>query len=214
VNERKRSGDDDWTGWIIPGGALVIAGALLLWTIWPKGSATPSLAPSPTPAASEPDPHIVVTASGTFAIRYEAGDLVVSRLDPAVSDLGRVAVAAELQPVPSGDFTKINASGSALYGLVCTADPSGTDARILFGYTTNPPVTFTGPPATATSAPDGMWLFVLDPGPLDPNATLTITSRPIASNLPGNSSTEVMGSLVDASASGVKQSSGCWLAAT
>ena len=213
MNERRRSGDDDWTGWIIPGGALIIAGALLLWTIWPKGSATPSLAPSSTPAASEPDPHIVVTASGTFAIRYEAGDLVVSRHDPSVSDLGRIAVPTDLQPVPSGDFTTINASAFGLYGLVCTADSSGTDVRVLFGYTTNPPLTFTGPPATTTSAPDGVWLYVLDPGPLDPNATLTISSPPAAGSLHGNSSSEGVASLLDASTNGTKQSSGCWLTA-
>lgn len=211
MTERRQVGDDDWTGWIIPGGALIIAGALLLWTIWPKGSATPSRAPSPTPASSELDPHVVVTASGTFAIRYEAGDLVVSRLDPPVSDLGQVAVPTELQPVPSGDFTKINASGSASYGLVCTADPSGTDVRMMFGYTTNPPLSFTGPPATATSAPDGMWLYVLDPGTLDPSAVLTVASPTSPAGLPGNSSSEGIGSLLNAATNGVKQSSGCWL---
>ena len=75
MNERRKPGDD-WTGWIIPGGALIIAGALLLWTIWPRNS---DVAPStsPAPSASAADPHVVVTASGTFSIGYEAEDLVV-----------------------------------------------------------------------------------------------------------------------------------------
>jgi hypothetical protein len=157
-------------GFVLTIGAIAVVGILLL-VVPGMLAPTPETTPRPSPT---PDPHVVVTDAGTIVFGFEDGSIVVRRTTDAVTtELGRIPVAPEWRPVTSGGPL----NGAAVYAMVCPAasDPAGD--RFLLGYIGfGSGMTYRGPGALGQGAPDGLYLFALPRGDLDPAALLEVSS--------------------------------------
>ena len=94
-------------------------------------------------------------------------------------------------------------AGGGVWILSCPDDGTTGPVRIMFGSTY--PILdarYTGPPAAFAFAPDGLWLVALEPGQVNPAATLNIVARGGGGGIDA-SEFEV------ALSSGTKQPSGC-----
>jgi hypothetical protein len=136
----------------------------------------PSLiAPGPTPrpsAAPSFDQHTVEGPDGTFTIAYVDGAIVVSSVNGGTTaELGRALVPVEAQPASSGDPIL----GSIVATMTCPRTTGGEPLRFLFGSIfPSDNAQYTGPRAAGAFAADGLFLWVLAPGHLDPGAQIRI----------------------------------------
>ena len=157
-------------GYLLSIGALAAVAVALLVV---PGMLVPQPTTRPEPSATS-DPHVLGTGQGTFAIAYEGGALVVRRLTPIAEVLGRAIVPDEMHPAASGAPLR----GSGIWVLFCPSGAGGAGSeplRAMFGSTW--PSTngrYVGPPAAFAIADDGLWLVVLEPVRLDPNARLDV----------------------------------------
>jgi hypothetical protein len=132
---------------------------------------TPSPAPSPSRIG---DQHEVTTDQGTFRFGLEGGAIVIERVDPSPLELGRTDLPGFAQPEPSASAL----AGNGTWALACPGTEGADPIRIVFGYMDDVSGTrYDGPPAAGSFAEDGLWMFVLDPGPIDPSALISVTSR-------------------------------------
>lgn len=181
--------------------AIVVAAAALLLG---PGLLTPGPSPQPSVAPSV-DPHAVTSSLGTFGITFDYGPqaFVISRtVDSTTTELARQALPADQPRFPPG----VPPYGVFEWSAACPGLTGGEPIRILFGSifpADNPQ--YRGPTAAWTFAPDGLFIVVLDPGPLDPGAQIRLATS--------------SGSIgVDAGAfeydlnSGTHQASGCFVA--
>jgi hypothetical protein len=165
--------DRPW-GYLATIGAIAIVGVLLLVVpgmLVPKAPvSTPTPRPSPTPE----DPHVVVTEAGTIVFGFETGEIVIRRtVDGVETELARVPVPEAQHPVASGDPLH----GAGAYAMVCAADGASGPERFLFGYVEpGTGITYRGPTALGQGAPDGLFLFALPPGDIDPEARFEVGS--------------------------------------
>jgi hypothetical protein len=88
-----------------------------------------------------------------------------------VTELGRAAVPVEAQPASSGDPIL----GSIVSTMTCPRATGGEPLRFLFGSIfPSENAQYTGPRAAGAFAADGLFLWVLAPGHLDPGAQIRI----------------------------------------
>jgi hypothetical protein len=149
-------------------GAIVVAALALL--------VAPSLlVPGPTPRPSVApsfDQHLVEGPDGIFTIAYADGAIIVSGVNAGpMTELGRAAVPVEAQPAASGDPIL----GSIVATMTCPRPTGGEPIRFLFGSIfPSENAQYTGPRAAGAFAADGLFLWVLAPGHLDPGAQIRI----------------------------------------
>ena len=151
-----------WSGWLVPGAALLVAMALLIFTVMPRDAPTPSPSaprPSPTPA----DEHEVVTDQGVVSFRFEGNEIVVRlATGGSTTELGRATLPFISSAPPSGTPAP---AGTALFVMVCgPADGPGA-RRYVFGHLdAGLDARYAGPEAVGHGASDGLFLFALLPG--------------------------------------------------
>jgi hypothetical protein len=162
--------DPPW-GFILTVGAVAVVGILVLVVPGMLSPNSPSTTPRPTPT---PDPHAVVTPAGAIAFGFEDGAIVIRRTtDGVTSELGRVPLAAAEQPIESG----APLSGASVYAMICSSTSAAGPERFLFGHIDfGRGISYSGPAAVGQGAPDGLFLFALPPGNIDPAARLVVTS--------------------------------------
>ena len=116
--------------------------------------------------------HMVAAPQGTFTIAYDQGAVVISRIDGTTSSvLGRQPVPDVYQPLESG----APLGGSNVWTMTCPTATGGEPLRIIFGSMF--PADngeYVGPPAAGTFASDGLYLYVLAPGHIDPGALIQV----------------------------------------
>jgi hypothetical protein len=205
------TGRTNWTGWLIPGAVLVAAAGLLLLTVFPK--ATPTASVGAEPSATPINDHEVVTDSGTISFAAEGSEMVIRESSGAASQLlARVAIQVSI-PSPGGSPV---ASGAAGFAMACGQTGTSSFRRFIFGYLTpfegvqrtrEPDQTrkFFGAPAIGQVASDGLFLFVLLPGPVVPSTLLEVKSEALGAAI------GVRASAFDSiTTQGVRQPSGCY----
>jgi hypothetical protein len=141
--------------------ALVVAAALVTWTVLPQGgaSARPSLAP--------PDPHVVAVDGAIWRVDLVGRTLEIHR---SIDDPSAAAAAELLASWDLGEFV----NGGAASLLRCPR-PDGAWQWAVFGHQADlHPLTYSGPPAAWSWAPDGVWLVVLDTTKFDPAARVAM----------------------------------------
>jgi hypothetical protein len=149
------------------------------------------------------DQHVVTTGQGQFRFGIDGGGIVIERLEPSPSRLGWVG----LEPafLPTGSAPPASFGGS--WALACPSDDPSADLRIYFGISdTTDGGRYTGPPASGSFTDDGLWMFVLEPGELDPDAKLVVETRTGGFGMPAGNFDLIAN---DASK---RQPSGCYLA--
>ena len=131
-----------------------------------------TLTPQPssifTPIPTSSDPHVVISGDVTYRVALDAQNLLVTASTATgAGELVRL-------PVPPG----ANASPAAISwgltdGALCTPPGSTSDARLVFGHVTvfksalsTADPFWVGPAADGQVAPDGLFLYVLRPGPV------------------------------------------------
>ncbi len=175
--------------------ALIAAFGLVAFTMLPRGTedvaALASGSPIPEPST---DPHLVVAAGFTWRISIAGSAIEIHRRGPG-SALGATATGGG----PSEDLMLSwdlgPAVGGGASGYLRCPRAGGGDQWVIFGHAEpNPPFNpapsqtpawtqtgrplfaYDGPPATGQAAPDGLWLYVIDPARFDPNRAIRITS--------------------------------------
>jgi hypothetical protein len=130
VSERRQQGFD-WSGWALPGAALLIAAALLIFTLMPPSEPMPSPS-SVLPSPSLGDEHEVVTDEGVVSFRFE-GDEIVVRLatEGTTTELGRTDAPSIATAPPGGTHVPI---GAAMFVMVCGAAEPPAARRYVFGH--------------------------------------------------------------------------------
>jgi len=166
VTSRRR--EVPW-GYVLMLGAVVVVAAGLL--VLP-GLLSPH--PSAAPATSPPaigDEHEVTTAQGTFRFGYDGNAISIERVEPSPIELGRAVLPDFAQP----SFSGVPVAGGGLWALACPGQGAAELIRILFGFENAHPQgpRYDGPPAVGSIADDGLWMFVIDPGPIDPDARIS-----------------------------------------
>jgi hypothetical protein len=198
--------DDRWRGWLVPGGALIVAAVIVIVAVVSAAQSTaptPSTAPSASPSnASGGDEHTVVTADETVTVRQVGGAIEVERVaGVAPGVLARIEANLE---VPASGQTPV-ASSTSFYVIACGTDPN-TERRYIVGHMEGRlPLKYQGPPAVGHGAADGLFLYALDVGPVDPLAPVRIQGND------GSGMVGLGGATFDqARTEGTKQPSGCW----
>jgi hypothetical protein len=117
-------------------------------------------APAATPSASAA-PLIVTATQGRFMASYQDGSITVSKLaDDVATILGSVAVPAVIQPA----FDRPTFRGSQGWTMGCP-DVGRGRYRIFFGsIVAAAGAQYLGPAAKGAVAPEGLFLYVLEPG--------------------------------------------------
>ena len=171
----------DWSGWAIPGAAMLVALGLFIVAIAPWTWLTPGPTATPTPSGAQPgegtgDEHEVVTDEGIVSFRLE-GDEIVIRLtvDGATTELGRTTLSFFATGAPGGTPTL---TGASMFVLTCEG-ANGSDARrYVYGHLgAGGDPGYEGPAATGHGASDGMFLFALLPGATPGPVTVTGPDR-------------------------------------
>jgi hypothetical protein len=174
VRPLRDSRDRPWGFLGLIGMIALVAAALLVGPslLAPRATPPPSVAPSV-------DPHVVAAAQGTFEIAYDpTSALVIRRLDgSSPTELGREPLSPDQGPATvGGPFYN-----TGEWTLACPGAAGSEAIRMIFGTLFAPSVIgggqYLGPPASWSMAPDGMFLVVLDPGPVEPGAQLRVTTR-------------------------------------
>jgi hypothetical protein len=201
----------NWTGWLIPGAALLAAAGLLLLAVMPK--ATPTASVGARPSATPLNDHEVATDSGTITFATEGSELVIRESTGGGTQLlARVAIPVSL-PSPGASPVAAGAQG---FAMVCGQTGTPDFRRFIFGYLTpfeggqrtrEPDQTrkFFGAPAIGQVASDGLFLFVLLPGPVAPSAMLEVKSEAVGSAIGFKAS-----AFDSIRTQGVRQPSGCY----
>lgn len=190
----------DWGGWLLPGAALLVAAAALVFTLMPRDEQSP--AASSPPSASARDEHEVVTDEGTVSFRLE-DDAMVVRLatGTGTTELGRARLPFMTTPPPGGTRAP---TGTAMFVMVC--GPAGTPAarRYVLGHLDQGEAAeYSGPEAVGHGASDGLFLFALLPG---------AASGPVEVRASDGSSAGFGGDAFgDAATEGTPQPSGCFV---
>jgi hypothetical protein len=190
-------------------GALIASVGLLVVTFMPRGEDhAAGTIPSPTA-----DPHLVVVNGTEWRIDLVGSVIQIHRRDLAASG-GPVLLASW----DLGDFVS---GGSSTY-LRCPR-PDGGDQWAVFGHqapvprigddpsstpvftsSVGPLFTYIGPPATGQGAPDGLWLYVIDPATFDASKPITITT-------PNKTGAGFGSGSLTAQPTDIKQASGCFI---
>jgi hypothetical protein len=200
MGERDQHGFD-WGGWAIPGAALLIAAALLIFTLMPPdGSGPGSSSGAPSPRFAEE--HEVVTDEGIVSFRFE-GDEIVVRLvtDGATTELGRTKAPFIATAPPGGTRTP---TGTSMFIMVCGPAEPPAARRYVFGHLdSGGEAAYEGPEAVGHGTSDGLFLFALLPDAPSDDMTVTGSDR---------SSLSYPGDIFGRAASvGVEQPSGCFV---
>jgi hypothetical protein len=162
-------------------GALIASVGLLVATFMPRG-ADHAAGTIPSPSA---DPHLVVVNGTEWRIDLVGSVIQIHRRNLAGSG-GPVLIA-------SWDLGEFVTGGSTAY-LRCPR-PDGGDQWAVFGHqapvarigddpsatptftaSAGPLFTYVGPPAVGQGAPDGLWLYLIDPATFNPSTPITITA--------------------------------------
>ena len=163
----------DLRGWVVPGGALILAALLAVFALWPRTPPAPAPTAVPTESPSPADDHLVTTDEGAVSFRLESGAIVI-RLETssATTELGRAALPFFGSAAPSGTPAP---TGAAMFAMVCgtAADPQA--GRYVFGYLDGAGAKYAGPKALGQVASDGLFLFAIVPG--SPAAAITLKSK-------------------------------------
>lgn len=198
--------DEVWRGWLIPAIAIFVAAAVVGFAVVTSpheaAIASPSASAAVAVSASPGDDHLVVADDGTIEFRQEGADLVIRRMGTGSTvELARISAGLE-QPSPGQ--TPVSSS-SSFYVMVCDPDGS-TPRRYVFGHMTGSlPLAYAGPDAVGHGARDGLFLFELKPGPIDPQQRITIKTAD------GGGLVGLGGGTFDlAQSEGTKQPSGCY----
>jgi hypothetical protein len=158
VNDRER--DVPWGYLAVVGLAVAAAIGLLVVPGMLSPTATPR--PSPTQPVIGTGPE-VTTGQGTFRIGQDGNEIVIERLEPSPGELARVTA-----PRPGT---------SGVGSLACPGDGGVDPIRIVLGVEPDPSSPrYEGPPALGTVTEDGLWMVVLEPGPIEPTATMMLTT--------------------------------------
>ena len=198
-------GEDRWRGWLIPGAAMVIALALVSFTIISSPRPSPSAPRSSSVAAASPsllDEHVVVADDDTLEIRLDGSDLVVKRTSGGSTiELARISTTLQ-DPSPGETPTT---SVSSFWVMVCnTAGPS--PRRYVFGHIDGRlPLSYVGPDAVGHGAADGLFLFELKAGAIGDQERIVIETAD-KNGLVGLGG----GTFAAAEMKGTKQPSGCF----
>jgi hypothetical protein len=188
---------------------LIASVGLLVVTVMPRGE-NRSAGAIPPPTA---DPHLVVVDGKEWRI-----DLVGSVIHIDQRDVGSGGGQVLLASWDLGEFVT---GGSSTY-LRCPR-PDGGDQWAVFGHqapqarigddpsatpaftaSAGPLFTYVGPPATGQGAPDGLWLYVIDPATFDPSTPIMITA-------PNKTQAGFGSGSLTAQPTDIKQQSGCYI---
>jgi hypothetical protein len=128
--------------------ALVVAAGLVTWTVLPRTEGAASARPS-----EPPDAHLVIVGDQTWRIGLAGRTLEVHR------SAGTGSAEELLASWDLGEFV----NGGATASLRCPRVDGGWQWAV-FGHRGDDPhpLTYSGPAASWTWAPDGVWLVVLD----------------------------------------------------
>lgn len=180
-------------GWILSGAVVAIVAAVLLVTQLPRGgSAGGGPSASPGPSLGE---HEVATDQGIVSFDIENGVFVIRLTASGVTtELGRTSTPVQ---------------GSSGFAMVCGPADGPDSHRFVFGFLdAGRAIEYTGPSAVGQGTADGAFLFALLPGPVGTQQFLTVAPPKFAGGgsvgFPGNA-------FATAIASGVRQSSGCYI---
>jgi hypothetical protein len=162
-------------------GAMIASIGLLVVTFMPRG-ADHAAGTIPSPSA---DPHLVVVNGTEWRIDLVGSVIQIHRRNLAGSG-GPVLIA-------SWDLGEFVTGGSSAF-LRCPR-PVGGDQWAVFGHqapvarigddpsatptftaSAGPLFTYVGPPAVGQGAPDGLWLYLIDPATFNPSTPITITA--------------------------------------
>jgi hypothetical protein len=190
-------------------GALIASVGLLIVAFMPRGE-DHYAGTVPSPSA---DPHLVVANGTEWRIELVGSVIQIHRRDLAGSG-GPVLLASW----DLGDFVS---GGSSTY-LRCPR-PDGGDQWAVFGHqapvarigddpsatptftaSAGPLFTYVGPPAVGQGAPDGLWLYVIDPATFDRSMPITITA-------PNKTKAGFGSGSLTAQPTDIKQPSGCFI---
>lgn len=167
--------DRPW-GYVATIGAIGVVGILLL--VVPGMLAPPPAEPTPRPSPT-PDPHVVVTEAGTIVFGLEDAAFVIRLTSGAtVRELARLPVTTV--EGPDGSPTM---SGSAVLAMACGTPGSPDYLRYVFGRADIPPSAsssagvFIAPDGIGSVAPDGLFLYALDPVVPDQEAAVSLTYK-------------------------------------
>jgi hypothetical protein len=154
VFEPKRS---TWTGWIVPGVGLLIAGALLVWTLAPHDSPRPSPSATPGPTIAAGGIH---TADGLVYLRAGADgehlELVLEK-----SDGTTIVLVAIPEKVPLG--------GGSSHTVDCPPATGLAQRYYALGQSDQVGVPeLSGLAGAVAGIVDGFWLVAVTSNPIPP----------------------------------------------
>jgi hypothetical protein len=188
----------------VPGAALVGAAILLIVAVLPH--AAPS--PSPSAAVATPTPtadHEVTTDEGVVSFRFEDGAIVIRLAESGTTrELGRATLPFLASAPPGGT---VSPTGSAGFVMVCGPVDGPDSRRYVFGrLDPGSDISYTGPDAVGHGASDGLFLYALRPGSIDPAAQIEVRRGDL-----GGSVGFSAGNFARAIAEGERQPSGCYV---
>jgi hypothetical protein len=202
VSDRERDGTR-WSGWLVPGAALLFAVALLVFTLGPRGE--PAASPSPRPTVATPvpaDEHEVMTDEGIVSFDLAGDEIVISLTTRGTTtELGRATLPFIATAPPGGTPVP---TGTSAFVMVCRPVGTPTVRRYVFGhFDAGASVSYSGPEAVGHGASDGLFLFALLPDA--PSGPVTVTARN------GVMAGFGPGAFDDATGDGQRQPSGCFV---
>jgi hypothetical protein len=190
--------------------ALVLAAGLVAWSVLPRGLGPSAGAGNASPTLP-PDPHIVNVAGATWRIGLVGTAIEVHRVADGAGgedlllhwDLGQFVDGGSFSalrcPAAGGGDQWLVLGRQAPHQSVGNVDPSHPP---VWAVASGPLFRYQGPPAAGQAAPDGLFLYVIDPATFDPTTPLRITA-------PGYPQGSGMGGL-KAYPTDVRQPSGCF----
>ena len=189
-------------------GALIASFGLLIVTVMPRGEDR-AVGAILSPSA---DPHLVVANGTEWRIDLVGSVVQIHRRPPgggaqvllASWDIGAFvnggSVSSLRCPRPDGGDQWAVFGHQAPVARIGD-DPSATPA---FTSSAGPLFTYVGPPATGQGSPDGLWLYVIDPGTFDPSMSIMITA-------PNKTRSGFGSGALQAWPTDIKQASGCYI---
>jgi hypothetical protein len=192
-------------------GALAASVSLVVVTVLPRRD-NPSAGASVVPSPSA-DPHLVVVNGKEWRIDLVGSVIQIHRRD--------LAGGGGPELLASWDLGEFVTGGSSAY-LRCPR-PDGGEQWAVFGHqapqarigddpsatsaftaSAGPLFNYVGPPVTGQGAPDGLWLYVIDPATFDPSMPITITA-------PNKTKAGFGSGSLKAWPTDIKQPSGCFI---